>query len=161
MNWRIPGLTAERAVLGFCVWQAVDLLTAWQHSPLDALGWLAFGIWLTPTLVSAFRLSLSGPKMCRSTYLAWMALLSCLVGMVTDTHFFKHCALAFACAAVTPPFRFWRIWLVASLAWMPLLGWLLAGLPWLVVVLVRLGVTAVASLVGWIGLAGNFRRITQ
>lgn len=161
MNWRIPGLTAERAVLVFCVWQAVDLLTAWQHSPFDGLGWLAFGIWLTPTLASAFRSSPAGPKLYRNAGLAWVALLSCLVGMVTDTHFFKHCALAFACAAVTPPFRFWRIWLVASLTWMPLLGWLLAGLPWLAVVLVRLGVTAVAALVGWIGLAGNFRRITQ
>lgn len=152
MNQRISRFGSEWGVLGFCVWQAADLVTAWRHSPFDRLGWLALGIWLAPTLVSAFRYRAVEPLPLkrRDALLCWLALLVCLIGILTDMHCLKHAALALACAAITPAFRFWGLWFALSLAWMPALGWLLGGIPSLGVASVRLGLAAIAA---WVGLA--------
>ena len=76
-------------------------------------------------------------------------------------HFLKHCALALASAALAPAFRWRGLWLLLSLAWMPALGWLLAGLPWFGVTLARVGLAALAAWVGWAGNRRLPRRIPQ
>jgi len=150
MNGPLSKLRVEWGVLGFCAWQAVDIVTAWRHSPFDSLGWLALGIWLAPTLASAFRSRAQGPLTRRSALLCWLALLTCLIGILTDMNFIRHVALALACAAITPAFRFWGFWLALSLAWMSSLGWLLDGMPSFGVASARLGLAAIAA---WVGLS--------
>ena len=152
---------AEWGVLAFCVWQAADLLTAWRNSPFDHLGWLALGFWLVPTLVSAWRFRARLPKTRRSVYFAWLGLAVCLAGILTDMHFLKHGALALACAAITPQVRFGSLWLVLALAWMPALGWLLAGLPAFGVAGIRLTLAALAALIGMVQSQHNFQRALE
>lgn len=161
MNGRIPRLGVEWAVLGFCAWQAADLLTAWQHSPFDRLGWLALGIWLAPTLAPAFGFRAPRPMTPRSVQLCWLGLVTSLFAILTDMHFLKHGALAFACAAFTPPFRFWRLWFALSLAWMPALGWLLGGLPALGVTSTRLGLATLAALIGLAEKRSHLHRVLR
>ena len=54
---RLPSaFQPEWGVLAFCAWHSSDLLTAWQYSPFDRLGWLALALWVTPTLAGALGL---------------------------------------------------------------------------------------------------------
>jgi len=161
MKVRFPNLGAEWAVLGFCAWQASDLLTAWRHSPFDRWGWLAFGIWLAPTLAAAFGFHAPRPTTPRTPRLAWLALAVGLAGVLTDMHFLKHGALALACAAVTPFCGLGSLWLVLSLAWMPALGWLLGGLSVFGVASTRLALAALAALMGLAGMRPGFRRVPE
>jgi len=161
MKVRVPKRGAEWAVLGFCAWEAADLWTAWQHSPFDRLGWLAFGIWLAPTLAAASGFCAPGPTTRRSVQLAWLGLVNCLAGIVTDLHVLKHVALALGCAAVTPTFRLESLWLVLSLTWMPALGWLLDGLPAFGVASTRLALAALAALIGLTQMRSNFRKVLE
>ena len=152
---------AEWGVLAFCAWQAGDLLTAWRNSPFDHLGWLALGFWLVPTLVSAWQFRARLPKTRRSVYFAWFGLAFCLAGIVTDMHFLKHGALALACAAITPQFRLGTLWLILALAWIPVLGWSLAGLPAFGVAWLRLTLAAVAALIGMVQSQQNFQQARE
>jgi hypothetical protein len=158
MKTKLPNLGVEWAVLAFCAWQASDLVTGWRHSPFDRLEWLALGIWLTPTLLSAGGFRAPGPATNRSVVLAWLALAVCLGGLLTDMHFLKHGALALACAAVTPAFRLGILWLGLGVAWMPSLGWLVHGLPASGVVTLRLALATVAALIALAGIRPGFRR---
>ena len=185
----------EWGVLAFCAWHSSDLLTAWQYSPFDRLGWLALALWVTPTLAGALGLlpmnlgniqpptpNAQHPMMAqtrgpgskapclhsafcilhsalqplppsqptrRGLPLAWLGLLTCLAGMLTDLHVLNYVALALACAAVTPCFPFRGLWLVLALAWMPVLGWLLGSLSGSGVALIRLGLAVLAAAIGF------------
>ncbi len=145
----MPGV--EWAVLGFSGWQAADLRIAWRHSPLDRLGWLALGIWLTPLLARFLRRCADHQPPSARVPLCWLALAFGLLGLLTEMHFTQHCALACACAALTPSFRLWGLWFGLSLAWMPALGWILAGFSPSGLVVTRL---ALASGAAAIALAG-------
>ena len=113
----------ELAILAFAAWQSHDLLNAWQHSPHDRFGWLALLVWLTPLAVQFVR----GGKISASPFLMGAAIVSGTLGELTELHFFGHIALALVIAAW---FKIsWRslLWLAAAVAWMPVLGWWLAG----------------------------------
>ena len=161
MKIRLPNLGAEWAVLGFCAWQASDMLNAWRHSPFDRWGWLACAIWLTPTLASALGLLAPRPPTTRAAQLAWCALALWLAGVLTDMHCLKHGALALACAAITLPLRFGILWLGLSLAWLPALGWLLGGLSVFGVAAIRLSLAALAALLGLAEMQPAFRRVSE
>lgn len=161
MNRPIPKLPVEWCVVGLCGWQAGDLTTAWRHSPFDALGWLALGIWLSPTLSSLFVSRAERPLAHWSSGLSWAGLLICLIGILTDMHFPEHCALALACAAVTPVGRGFALWLALSVAWMPALGWWLGGIPTPGIVLVRLGLAVAAALAGFAGVRRHNRKVPE
>ncbi|MEI6779585.1 MAG: hypothetical protein WCQ21_01585 [Verrucomicrobiota bacterium] len=94
-------------------------------------------------------------------YLAWLGLLICLAGMLTNLHVLNHVALALAGAAVTPRFAFRWLWLGLALAWMPVLGWLLRELPASGVAPIRLGLAALAAAIGWAELRHKFRRTLE
>jgi hypothetical protein len=137
-----PGV--EWAVLALCLWQSADLATAWQHSPFDRLGWLALGIWLVPVLSAAFIQHLPSTSSAQTSWRAWTALALGLSGGLLDMHVLTHSALAFAFAAVAPAVRRRNLWLLLSLCWMPVLGWLLHGLSPVGVAVVRLGLASAA-----------------
>ena len=84
--------------------------------------------------------------------MAWLALVCCIGGLLVDFTFPKYVGLALAITAVTPRLRFWPAWLALSVAWMPGLGWLLAGLPTPSVTAARLALGFTAAVAGLIGL---------
>lgn len=152
-------LRPEWGVLAFCAWQSSNLVNAWRYSPFDRLEWLALGIWMAPALAFAAGLLTPGPAGRRGAWLAWLALAACLAGILTDMHFLKHGALALACAAVTPPFRFEIVWLALAAAWMPALGWLVRGVTASGVVGMRLALATLAALIALAGARAGLRRI--
>ena len=158
MKIKSSNFRPEWGVLAFCAWQSSNLVTGWRHSPFDRLEWLALGIWLAPTLASVGGFLAAGPAGKRGIWLAWLALAACLAGILTDMHFLKHGALALACAAVTPPFRFDIAWLALAVAWMPALGWIVRGVPASGVVGIRLALASLAALIALAGVRSGFRR---
>ena len=158
MKIKSSNLRPEWGVLAFCAWQSSNLVTGWRYSPFDRLEWLALGIWMAPTLASAAGFLPAGPAGKRGVYLAWLALVACLAGILTDMHFLKHGALALACAAVTTPSRFEIAWIALAVAWMPALGWIVRGVPASGVVGIRLALASLAALIALAGVRSGFRR---
>lgn len=154
----LASIDPQWAILAFCIWQASDLVIAWSHSPFDSFGWLALLLWLTPQADRLIRRYVAGsnplwrsqmeqPDSLPPVPLAlWAALLACFLGILTDLHFLKHCALALACAGITSRFRFWLPWFLLSISWMPALGWVLAALHPVAVTSIRLTLAALAAL---------------
>ena len=133
-------------VLAYCGWQAGDLLVAWRSNSPEATAWLAFGLWLIPALpLGVFRRSLGRPQ---TGLLASALVLSCL-GQLTWLNCSRHAGLALALAGWKRPVRGQLGWLLASLLWMPVCGWLSSGLlagweAWLRIALTALTVVWVA-----------------
>lgn len=135
------------AILVYCAWQAADLLRAWQASPYDRLGWVALAVWLAA--FPALRFSggrkeyvARGP----SPVLAGGALVLAGLGTMGSLNVLQHLGLACALAAWLPVGGTRRAaWLLASLAWMPVFGWMGSRLFPLAVLPVRLVVTAAAA----------------
>ncbi len=132
----------ELAVAAFCGWQAAGLLTAWQHSPFDHLGWLSFLIWLAP-LGGAWR----ERTPCRETalILPMLALGLAVAGRLLELNALNYGALAVALTALLPGAARRSLWLASALAWMPLLGWVARDFPPGAVSMLRLLVAAAGS----------------
>ena len=159
MNRRFTDTLVEWGVIAFCAWQASDLLFTWRHSPFDAAGWLAMGIWLAPVLARIFpHAGNAGPARPTSRF-CWLALAACLMGILADAHFFKHCALAFACAALAPSFRYSGLWLALSVCWMPTLGWMLKSISPDGVIFTRLTLAIGAAFIGFAGIFWNKSKV--
>jgi hypothetical protein len=110
------------AILAFAAVAARDLPATWLHSPYDRLGWLAFLLWLTPLVARIFP---GGGRVREDPSLgvAIAGLVLVVFGMMGALNAAKHAGLALAFAAFLPAPQRWT-WLVASVAWMPSLGWL-------------------------------------
>jgi hypothetical protein len=124
-------------VLGFCAWQSRDLLVAWRHAPFDRADPVAFAIWLVPVAFAWAHGRING--LANSTWLLVAAAAS-LLGAITDLHLLPQLALAFALASFLPANTSILPWLLAAVAWMPVLGWgsSAVGLGWPAVTAVRL-----------------------
>lgn len=139
---KFPGL--ELAVIGFCAWQASDLLTTWRTSPFDRWGWLSFVIWLIPVLRALVG---GGMGTNGSVPLTVAALALGFLGRGVELNAVLNLSLALACATLIPPSPRRLLWLIGSLAWMPLLGWLASSVPPLLLASVRVfGAAAAASI---------------
>ncbi|MCL4201659.1 MAG: DUF4114 domain-containing protein [Pirellulaceae bacterium] len=111
-------------VLAYCVWQANDLWGTWQGNSPESWGWLMFGLWLVPALRAAIRdASHNRPQ----EQLLGAAMVLALVGQMTWLNCLQHFALALAIAGWRQPWPGQRVWLAASVLWMPACGWLVDG----------------------------------
>lgn len=139
-------LRVETAITLFAAAQARDVAWAWVHSPYDRTGSLAFVLWLAPAVWVAWRRLETPPPRWR----VWVALVFTAIGGMSGINFLNYLALAVALAGCFPLLgaRRWR-WLVLSLSWMPLLGWLAAkaGLP----VAAVAGLRLLLALAAWLG----------
>ncbi len=134
----------EWAVIVFCAWAARELVNAWRHSPFDRLGWLAFAIWLVPVVVHESRRNvLKDGIACSCTGLVMATL-----GLMAQLNAATYLGLAVAVAGLLPWNRWTVSWLVFSLAWMPLTGWLCANFGGSVTVALRLAGAALAVVMG-------------
>lgn len=141
--WATHGL--ELAVAAFCAWQAAGVLTAWQHSPFDRLGWLSFLIWLAP-LGGAWRER--PPRRETALILPVLALGLAVAGRLLELNALNYGALAVALTALLPGTARRGLWLASALAWMPLLGWMARDLPPGWVAMLRLLLAAAGSAAG-------------
>lgn len=130
------------AALAFSAWRSFPLLHAWQHSPLDRFGWLAFAIWLVPVPVAwATRTATDPGSACRLGFLLPASILAALVGALGQLNAAAYAGLALAVAAITPARSILRLaaWLVTAAAWMPVFSWIGHGLPSRTLILLRVG----------------------
>ena len=113
----------------FALAMAIDLPSAWRHSPYDRLGGVAFLLWILPVLVSMARqLRQAGPAdLAASLHWPVVALMLVMLGTVTSLHVVKHMALACAVAFFLPRGPWRAFWLLLAISWMPVLGWAMAS----------------------------------
>jgi len=112
---------AEAMVLAYCLWHARDLLSAWQRSPHDRLGWLALFIWLVPVLYRGRHLRRDPPGW--SPLLLGLGLALSFIGEMGSLHLLNHLGLATALAGLAQVTPRQLPWVVTAVSWMPLLGW--------------------------------------
>ena len=113
----------ESTILLYAAWQSQDLFNAWRHSPHDHLAWVALLVWLVPVVL---RLR-ARTELSANPYMLGAAILTGALSALTEIHFFGHVALAFALAAWLKYSARTLLWLLSSVAWMPVFGWWLAN----------------------------------
>lgn len=113
---------AEASVFTYCVWQARDLITAWQRSPHDRLGWLPLIIWLFPILYK--RSHLSTGQVDSFPLLLVLGLVTSFTGDVGSLNVLKDLGLAMALSGLIPLSPRHLFWTLTAISWMPLFGWL-------------------------------------
>lgn len=127
-------------LLGFAFFEARDLWFAWNHSPFDALGWLAFAIWVSPLFLNA-------RKDVHQTKYVIVGIALILLGTIGELNAFIY----FGLAAVLGGLQSWRqgrvLWLLGSLSWMPLFGYFLSQFLSCGVNLVRVALATASVLV--------------
>ena len=136
----------ELAVLIFAAVLSRDLLSAWQHSPHDRLGWLALLVWLAPL---AQRLARGPRPVPADFYLLAAAILSGLLGRLAEVHFLNHVALVLALGAWLEFSRRTAPWLLAAVAWLPVFGWWLADCSAGTVLFFRLALALAGVMAYW------------
>jgi hypothetical protein len=142
MKLMLKSVGLELGVVALCAWQSASLLTAWRHSPFDRMCWLSFLIWLLPVAVY-----LASPSRIKNTSMAntVLALSFVISGKIFDFNILMHIAMALSLSTFLPTKKCRVIWLVAALAWMPLLGWLARDLPMNAVAGLRLFIASAAA----------------
>lgn len=135
-------VSLEGAVVAFCAWQAVDLLAAWRHSPLDRFGGLSFLVWFAPVIVTCVRSTAVGARLSPLTVFAFA---TSLAGLFLDLNVARCVALAMAIGALLPAGRRRDFWLAGAGAWMPVYGWFASTLSIDALAVSRLLLAIVAS----------------
>ena len=135
------------AVPFFCAWQSRDLINAWQHSPHDRLDWLALLVWLLP--LAACVAGKRRAELSANFILLGGAIVTGLLGELSELHFLNHLALALALAGwLKISFRSLP-WLLAAVAWMPVFGWWLAPFSEPMILPLRLALALAGALCLW------------
>lgn len=138
----------EMALLGYAVVRCRDLFSAWFSAPFDALGWVAFAIWLLPLAFAARRHGL--PRFGAGGHRGWFAgagLALTFLGDAGDVNVGHHVGLALILIALAP--RAGRtLWACGAVAWLPALGWAAsrAGLTPQTIALARVALALGASM---------------
>ena len=144
---RRPAFRVEWAILAFCAWRSADLLQAWQHSPYDKVGWLAFALGCLPLgWVCLRRRQEDVPE--QLPWLPWLAVALGLIGSLGHLNFLTYWGLA--CAVVALRRNSWKSlpWLALALCWMPVLGWAAARFSPTTVSGLRLALATLAVVAG-------------
>jgi len=123
--WR-TNRAAEGAVIVFAGWASTGLVHAWEHSPYDRFGWLAFLFWLAPV---PWILCRRPGRVAGQGWPSWLGLTLAMIGMVGDLNALGYAGLACAVAGLLPGSARILPWLILSISWMPALGWLARTLP--------------------------------
>ena len=135
---------AEVSVFAYCLWHARPLLLAWQKSPHDRLGWVAFIIWCLPILLRR-SIHPSGQYTEKRLFpLLVLALALSFFGSIGSLNALKYTGLALAFAGLAPASPRHILWLFSAVCWMPVFGWM--GSHWFpeIIIPARL-MTAVAG----------------
>lgn len=123
-HFNILGRTrlAEASVFTYCLWQARDLIAAWQRSPHERLGWVALFIWGFPILYK--RSNLIRHQSDSTPLLLGLGLALSFIGDVGSLNVLQHLGLAMVLAGLLPPSPHHLLWTLTAISWMPLFGWI-------------------------------------
>lgn len=137
-------LPAARAIVLYALWRCRDLPWTWASEPVGGGAALAFLLWAAPAL--ACHADSDEPRSPRGYLL--LALLLLLASTFLESALPRHLALALVLASPLAGSRAFAAYLLASLSWLPTLGWLLSHQ-------LALPITAAQLVVGlfgaWIG----------
>ncbi len=135
----------EIAVLGYCLWQATDLVRSWLTAPAERWAWIAFFIWCIP-VIWYLAITIQEQQIKQSTpILLGAAIVVALVGGLGSLNILGHIGLALALAGMLP-FR-WEIlvWLATALSWLPSFGWMIKSLPFAIIPIIQIGLALFGS----------------
>lgn len=111
-------LAPALAIILYCAVSSLPLFQAWWDSPFEKLSWIAFLVWIAPLLIH------------RAQTPSWIclagALLATLLGTIGSLNTLKYLGLSLSLASFAPMGWAFPLWLLASITWMPLFGWLSA-----------------------------------
>ena len=114
------------AVFGLAVWDSRALLSAWLHSPLDRLGWLALFLWVSPVVWLSWNQRNLGVG--RLWYICG-SLAALAFGAISSMNSFGYLALAAIISAV-PGFSIYSVlWFLTAASWMPAFSWAANTVP--------------------------------
>ena len=111
------------AGVGFCIWQARDLFTAWRYGPFDRCDPLAFVLWVVPVVLTWARRDASPVN----TTLLLAAAAVTTLGSALDLNVLQNAALAVALSSFAASRTAFAPWLLAAPAWWPAFGWAVSG----------------------------------
>jgi hypothetical protein len=106
-------------VLAYALYEAKDLWFAWNHSPFDAFGWMAFAIWIAPVFVPR-------EKQVYEPVFVMAGIGLILLGQMGELNLLKYLGLAAILAGLQAFKKGREVWLFCSLSWMPLFGYFLS-----------------------------------
>lgn len=110
------------AICAYAAATSLEILQAWQHSPYDRTGWIAFLLWIALFLVLSAHAPHPHPHPRLPLLVAALAL--AFLGQVGELNALGYAALAVGMAAFPTYSPGIILLLAASLTWMPALGWL-------------------------------------
>ncbi len=113
----------EIAVGIFCAYYAWPIVDAWRFSPFDKYAWIVFAIWLIPYICSWFTISNNADAHIPNTYCLASGIAFSLFGTIGSFHFFHYIGFACALSGSLPWSWMLLVWLIGSLSWMPVVGW--------------------------------------
>lgn len=124
MKARHDIFSVQLAVAIYCAWNARDLAIAWQHNRYDRYGWIVLLIWCLPLILLMFVPSRrKASEKSQSVYTA-AGLLFSFIGAIGSLNFFEYVGLALIMANWMPFSWLQILWVLSSLSWMPVLGWI-------------------------------------
>jgi hypothetical protein len=124
MNRYLPSFIAF-AIIIYCAWNASELLDSWWGAPYEHFSWILLLIWCFPIILFWFPGSpFHTSKPTCEPILLGLALIVSLIGVLGSLHAVEYLGFALALASLIP----WSLkligWVISSLGWMPVLGWL-------------------------------------
>ncbi|KZK73920.1 hypothetical protein EKD00_08630 [Chlorobium phaeovibrioides] len=147
------------AITLWCIWQARDLLAAWEHSGYDQYGWIALLVWCLPVFMSGTSALLGAGSRQYGTAMLTAALLLALLGQAGSLHILQHAGLALALASWIPFSPHQLLWLLSSISWMPAFGWIGSRLFFGHILPARLLLALTAA--GWLAAVLRSRRMER
>lgn len=135
----------EVAVLGYCIWQASDLITSWVTAPAVRYAWIAFIIWCAPAVYYVTHTILKREKKESEPILLGAAIVVSLIGGIGSLHMLGHIGLALAIAGLMPFRPLVVIWLFTAISWLPSFGWMLKSLPFVIIPIIQIVLASFGS----------------
>ncbi len=142
-SWVKPS-AAGVAITVYAAWNARIVLGAWQHSPFDRCGFVAFILWIVPVACLFVARRLTERPTQASSAAFGIALLLSFAGVAMDLSVLEYAGLAIALAGFLPVQGATFVWLVCAAAWMPAAGWAFSAHGYITVNAMRVAVGLLA-----------------
>ncbi len=135
----------EFAVLGYCIFQASDLVTSWVTTPAARWAWIAFIIWCLPAVLYVTTTIRYGRVKESSPILLGLAITISLISGLGSLNILGHIGLALAIAGLMPFHLAMIPWLATALSWLPSFGWMIKSLPFAVMPAIQITLATVGT----------------
>lgn len=111
------------AILIYALINSVDLFSAWLEDPREKYSWIVFLIWIVPVVWGCFTFQGEKQRYYHPALL-WFAVGFSFLGEIVSMNILKYFGLACSIASLAS-FNIWSTpWVLSSVAWMPVFGWL-------------------------------------